>query len=460
MKPLTCFKAYDLRGRLGEELNEEVAERIGRAFGQHMASSRVAVGRDVRPSSSGLAAALIDGLRQSGTDVLDLGLAGTEEIYFAAFNQDIDGGLVVTGSHNPLTDNGIKFIGRGARPLAESDLSAIRALAENGRFNPASSQGRLGQADSKAEYIEHLLGYIEPQNLSPLKILANPGHGAAGPALNLLEQALVARDAPVEFIKIGCEPDGTFPLGLPNPLLPENRACTSMAVRHNGADLGLAWDGDFDRCFFFDEHGEFIEGYYVVGLLAEAFLEKHPGAAIVHDPRLTWNTIDIVTKAGGRPVVSKTGHAFVKAAMRGARAVYGGEMSAHHYFAAFGFCDSGMIPWLLVLELMSRMGGSLSGLVSERKIKFPCSGELNYRVADGVTLLAAVEARYGRSAVKAEYLDGLSLEMPEWRFNLRASNTEPLIRLNLESRGLPDLVAIRTAELEAMIRNFKFEGEN
>ena len=454
MKPLTCFKAYDLRGRLGEELNEDIAERVGRAFGQHMNPRRVAVGWDARPSSPSLAAAVKEGLRQAGTEVLDLGLAGTEEIYFAAFSQNLGGGLAVTGSHNPLTDNGIKFIGRGARPLSDGDFSAIRNLAESGCFNPVSTHGVLLQADFRAEYIEHLLSYISPQKLPPLKILLNPGHGTAGPVLTLLEEGLAAGGAAIEFIKIGYEPDGTFPLGLPNPLLPENRTHTAEAVRRNGADLGLAWDGDFDRCFFFDEQGTFIEGYYLVGLLAETFLEKHPGAAIIHDPRLIWNTIDLVNRAGGRPVVSKTGHAFMKAAMREAEAVYGGEMSAHHYFADFGFCDSGMIPWLLVLEFLGRKRGSLSGLVAERQAKFPCSGELNYRVADGTALLAAVESRYGRSAINAERLDGLSLEMPEWRFNLRLSNTEPLIRLNLESRGQPDLVAEKTAELEAMIMTF------
>jgi phosphomannomutase/phosphomannomutase/phosphoglucomutase len=452
MKTLTCFKAYDVRGRLGEELDEEIAGRVGRAFGQHLPARRVAVGRDARPSSPGLAGALIEGLRQAGTEVLDIGLAGAEEVYFAAFSQGLDGGLAVTGSHNPLTDNGIKFIGPGARPLNEDDLAAIRVLAEGGRFNTASARGGLRPADFKAEYVDHLLGYIEPHKMPALKILVNPGHGAAGPVLSLLERALVKQGAPVELVKVGYEPDGTFPLGLPNPLLPENRGFTAEAVRRSGAGLGLAWDGDFDRCFFFDEQGGFIEGYYLVGLLAGAFLEKHPGAAIIHDPRLTWNTIDIVERAGGRPVVSRTGHAFMKAAMRAAGAVYGGEMSAHHYFAEFGFCDSGMAPWLLVLELMGRKGQSLSALVAERQAEFPCSGELNFRVADGQALLAAAEARYGRSALKAEHLDGLSLEMPEWRFNLRASNTEPLIRLNLESRGRPDLVAEMTAELSEFIR--------
>jgi len=451
VKHLSCFKAYDLRGRVDDDLNEAVVEHVGRAFAQHLAARRVAVGRDARLSSPSLAAALIDGLRRAGTEVLDLGLAGTEEVYYAAFSQNLDGGLAVTGSHNPLTDNGIKFIGRKARPLEEEDFIAIRVLAESGAFTSDSTQGDLHLTNFRAEYIEHLLDYVQVENLPPLKILVNPGHGAAGPILSLLEQALAARGAPIEFIKVGWEPDGTFPLGLPNPMLSENRAYTAEAVRRSGADLGLAWDGDFDRCFFFDEKGRFIEGYYLVGLLAGFFLEKYPGASIIHDPRLIWNTIDIVERAGGRPMVSKTGHAFVKAAMRKAKAVYGGEMSAHHYFADFGYCDSGMIPWLLVLELMGRKGLPLSALVAERQDLFPCSGEMNFRVADGPALMAAVKARYDRRAVKVEHLDGLSLEMPEWRFNLRASNTEPLIRLNLESRGRPGLVAEKTAELEALI---------
>jgi phosphomannomutase len=313
----------------------------------------------------------------------------------------------------------------------------------------------LRPACFRDEYIGHLLGYIEPRKLPALRILVNPGHGTAGPVLDLLEQALAAGGAGLEFIKIGYNPDGAFPLGLPNPLLPENRAYTAEAARRSGAGLGLAWDGDFDRCFFFDENGAFIEGYYLVGLLAQVFLEKHPGAAIIHDPRLTWNTIDLVERAGGRPVVARTGHVFMKERMRAERAVYGGEMSAHHYFADFGFCDSGMLPWLLVLELMGRKIQPLSALVAERQARFPCSGELNFRVAEGgQALLALAEDRYGSSAVKIERVDGLSLEMPEWRFNLRASNTEPLIRLNLETRGRPELVAEKTAELNALIRPF------
>jgi phosphomannomutase/phosphomannomutase/phosphoglucomutase len=291
------------------------------------------------------------------------------------------------------------------------------------------------------------------------KALVNPGHGTAGPTLDLLEQALTARGARIEFIKASWQPDGSFPLGVPNPLLPENRRYTTEAVRNSGADLGLAWDGDFDRCFFFDEKGEFVDGYYLVGLLAEAFLEKHSGATIIHDPRLTWNTVEVVKQAGGRPVVSRAGHAFLKAAMRASSAVYGGEISAHHYFADFGFCDSGMIPWLLILELMSRKKKSLSSLAGEGKARFPCSDELNFRVSDISAVLTAIEDRYGRQALITERVDGLSLEMPEWRFNLRASKTEPLLRLNLESRGRPELVAEKTAELEAVITSFKVEAE-
>ena len=455
MKPLRCFKTYDVRGRVGDELNEEIAERIGRAFGQQLSARRVAVGRDPRPSSPGLAGAIIEGLRRTGTEVLDIGLAGTEEVYFAVFSQDLDGGLAVTGSHNPLVDNGIKFISQGARPLAEKDFLYLRTFAESCGCGLASARGGLRPADFKAKYIEHLLANVDHSKLPALRVLVNPGHGAAGPVLGLLEQALAAQGAQIEFIKIGWEPDGTFPLGLPNPLLPENRAYTAEAVRAHQADLGLAWDGDFDRCFFFDEKGEFIEGYYLVGLLADAFLEKNPGAAIIHDPRLTWNTIDIVERAGGRAIAARTGHAFMKEKMRSVGAVYGGEMSAHHYFASFAYCDSGMIPWLLLLELIGRKGKSLAALVAERQALFPCSGELNFKVADGPALLAAIEAFYGSQAVKVEQLDGLSVEMSEWRFNLRPSNTEPLIRLNLESRGRPELVLEKTAELKAMISPFQ-----
>ncbi len=447
---LTCFKAYDIRGRLGAELNEEIAGRIGRAFAAFLAPRRVVVGRDVRLSSEALCAALAEGLAAGGADVVDLGLCGTEEIYHATFAGGFDGGIVVTASHNPLDYNGMKLVRSGAQPISgDSGLDAIRALAEGGDFPPAPRRGTITPGSFRAEYIRHLLGYVDSAALRPLKIVVNAGNGCAGPVIDALAPRL-----PIEFIRVHHQPDGTFPHGIPNPLLPENRAATAEAVRAHGADLGLAWDGDFDRCFFFDECGEFIEGYYVVGLLAAAFLARHPGARIIHDPRLTWNTVEIVGAAGGTAVMSKTGHAFIKERMRAEDAVYGGEMSAHHYFRDFAYCDSGMIPWLLVLELLSRSGRPLSALVGERLAAFPCSGELNRRVADPAALLAAAQARYAPGALAVDRTDGLSMEFPAWRFNLRCSNTEPVVRLNVEARGDAALMQAKTAELLALADAF------
>ncbi|MDR0881158.1 MAG: phosphomannomutase CpsG [Candidatus Adiutrix sp.] len=449
---LSCFKAYDVRGRLGEELNEEIARRIGRAYGQYLAPRRVALGGDARLSSGPLKEALAEGLLAAGAEVLDLGLCGTEEVYFAVFSQGLDGGIEVTGSHNPLTDNGLKFVREESRPISnDTGLLEIKALAEGGVFSPAPAPGSRRRVSFRREYVEHLLSYIEVKNLPPLTIVCDCGHGAAGPALVDLQARLLELGAPLKFINLAAEPDGTFPQGLPNPLLPGKRARTAGAVRAHQADLGLAWDGDFDRCFFFDEQAHFIEGYYVVGLLAESFLKTQPGAAIIHDPRLYWNTIDIVHKNGGRPVAGKTGHAFIKERMRQEKAVYGGEMSAHHYFAPFAYCDSGMIPWLLVLELMGRRGRKLSELVAERQALFPCSGEINYRVADVPAVLAGIEAHFSLKAAKVDHLDGLSMEMADWRFNLRGSNTEPLLRLNLETRGDRAAVARLVAEMESLI---------
>lgn len=444
---LNCFKAYDIRGRVPDELNEEVATRIGRAYAQHLQPGTVVVGEDMRLSSPALADALSHGLNAGGADVLRIGLCGTEEVYFATTYLKAGGGVMVTASHNPADWNGMKLVREGSRPVSgDSGLKEIRLLAEAGRFNPPATPGRISAARPFSAYLDHLLGYIDVASLLPLKVVVNAGNGGAGHVIDGLERHL-----PFSFVKLQHEPDGAFPHGVPNPLLPENRRLTSEAVRAHGADLGIAWDGDFDRCFFFDERGEFIEGYYVVGLLAQAMLAQAPGSRIIHDPRLTWNTIDIVRRHGGIPVQSKTGHAFIKERMRAEDAAYGGEMSAHHYFRDFAYCDSGMIPWLLVAGILSATGKLLSALVGERIAAFPCSGEINRQVQDPPAVLQAVRGRYGVTATAIDETDGLSCEFPNWRFNLRLSNTEPLIRLNVESRGDPDLLGRRTAEVLAVI---------
>jgi phosphomannomutase len=446
---LDSFKAYDVRGRIPDEINESLAYDIGRAFAAFVKPRHVAVGYDIRLSSPALAAAVRRGLLECGSDVLDIGLCGTEGAYFATFAEKLDGGIMVTASHNPPDYNGMKFVREDARPIsADTGLKEMRALIEDGRLPPkASRAGSERQLEIRASYLEHLLGYLDTTRLEPLKVVVNAGNGGAG----LIVDAL-APHLPIEFIRVNHEPDGTFPHGVPNPMLEENRTTTAEAVRASGADLGLAWDGDYDRCFFFDESGQFIEGYYLVGLLAESFLEREPGARIVHDPRLTWNTLDIVRRAGGTPVLCKSGHAFIKQKMREADAIYGGEMSAHHYFRRFSYCDSGMIPWLLVLAVLSERRQPLSALVGARMRLFPASGEINRHLAsDARSILERVRAHYARAAQAIDHTDGLSMEFPEWRFNLRGSNTEPLVRLNVESRGSEPLMREKTAELLKLI---------
>jgi phosphomannomutase len=448
MEKLSCFKAYDVRGRVPEELNEDLAYRIGRAYTAFLSPARVAVGRDMRHSSLPLAGALSAGLNAGGAEVWDLGLCGTEQIYFAVSHLGLDGGIMVTASHNPPEYNGMKFVREQSRPISgDSGLKEIERLAAAREFSPSSGpQGGRRTANVFDAYINHLLGYIDPQVLTPLKVVVNAGNGCAGPVLDALEPQL-----PFRLVKICHEPDPDFPHGVPNPLLPENRRITAEAVRQHGAAVGLAWDGDFDRCFFFDAEGTFIEGYYLVGFIAQALLAQHPGAAIIHDPRLTWNTIEMVQEAGGRPVLCKTGHAFIKARMRVENALYGGEMSGHHYFRDFAYCDSGMIPWLLVLERLCRANQPLSALVRERMVRYPCSGEINRKLADPGAALRRVEARYQAEAIAFDRTDGLSLEFPAWRFNLRPSNTEPVLRLNVETRQDPALLKTMTDELLALM---------
>jgi len=447
LQSLDCFKAYDVRGRVPDQLNEDIARRIGRAFAEVIEPRKVVLGHDVRLTSEAIKGALAAGLREQGVDVHDIGLCGTEEIYFATSHAGMDGGIVVTASHNPKDYNGMKFVRARSQPVSgDSGLFAIRDLAARNEFTPAVAPGGYYPLDTSAAYIGHLLNYVDVAALPPLRIVVDAGNGGAGRVIDLLEPHL-----PFEFIKLHHEPDGNFPNGVPNPLLSENRALTSAAVIAHGADMGIAWDGDFDRCFFFDERGDFVEGYYLVGLLAVAFLRQDPGAAIVHDPRLTWNTVDLVQAAGGRAVQSKTGHAFIKERMRKENAVYGGEMSAHHYFRDFAYCDSGMIPWLLVAGLIGSRGLPLSALVAERVAAFPCSGEINRTIADPQAVLARVTQRYQPQALLVELVDGVSMEFADWRFNLRLSNTEPVVRLNVESRGDAALMGARTEELLALI---------
>lgn len=445
--PLPCFKAYDIRGRVPEELNPDLAFRLGLAFGERFAPARVALGRDVRHSSPSLLDALAHGLRASGAEVLDLGLCGTEEVYFAAAQPGIEGGIMVTASHNPMDYNGMKLVRGGAIPVSgDSGLRELEAATEASGASCPPGPARRTALDLRASYCRHLLGYVDATRLRPLTIVVNAGNGSAGLVIDALEPAL-----PFRFVKIQYEPNGSFPNGIPNPLLPENRTATSRAVIEHGADFGVAWDGDFDRCFLFDETGAFIEGYYIVGLLAQALLRREPGAKIIHDPRLTWNTIDMVSAAGGLPVQSKTGHAFIKERMRAENAVYGGEMSAHHYFRDFAYCDNGNIPWLLVAALLSQTGMHLSQLVGERQRRFPVSGEINRKVRDIAAVLGRVERHYAAQEPRIERIDGLSLEFPAWRFNLRGSNTEPVLRLNVESRGDEALMESKTRELLALI---------
>lgn len=447
MQEITCFKAYDVRGRVPDQLNEEIARRIGRAFAEVVKPRQVVVGHDIRLSSESIKAAVTQGLLEQGVDVYDIGLCGTEEIYFATSHAGMDGGIAVTASHNPKDYNGMKFVREESRPISgDTGLFDIKALAERDEFTPAQKPGQLHALDTSAAYVQHLLSYVDVASLKPLKIVVDAGNGGAGRVVDLLEPHL-----PFEFIKLHHEADGNFPNGVPNPLLPENRTAAIEAVKKHGADMGLGWDGDFDRCFFFDEGGNFIEGYYVVGLLAEAFLKKQGPARVVHDPRLTWNTIDIVTSNGGEAIESKTGHAFIKERMRLENAVYGGEMSAHHYFRDFAYCDSGMIPWLLVAGLVCDSGQPLSELVSARVAAFPCSGEINRTIEDPASVLARVEEAYSGQAESVERVDGLSMSMGNWRFNLRMSNTEPVVRLNVESRGDHALMESKTAELLALI---------
>jgi phosphomannomutase len=445
---LSCFKAYDVRGRVPDDLNEDLAVKIGQAFATFLNASRVVVGYDIRLSSRDLVSALTQGLMTAGAEVLDIGLCGTEEVYYATGILDADGGIMVTASHNPAEYNGMKFVRSKARPISsDTGLTEIRKMVLDGSFLKGRAKGTVRKKKIRDRYVEHLLSYVDIDILQPLKAVVNAGNGCAGPVIDLLEKKL-----PLTLIKLQHEPDGSFPHGVPNPLLPDNRENTAMAVMQEKADIGIAWDGDFDRCFLFDEKGAFVEGYYLVGLLAQELLrERTKPQKIIHDPRLVWNTRDIVSREGHVPVLAKTGHAFIKDKMRAEDALYGGEMSGHHYFRDFNYCDSGMIPWLLVWQLMSRTRMPLSEMLAEPMLRFPVSGEINRVVDDPDAVIEHIEKLYKDKHCEMDYTDGLSISCNNYRFNVRKSNTEPLLRLNVESRGDHALMQTKTEELLRLI---------
>tara|TARA_B110001469_G_scaffold125569_1_gene141236 strand:- start:271 stop:1653 length:1383 start_codon:yes stop_codon:yes gene_type:complete len=453
MQPLTCFKAYDVRGELGVDFDTDIAYRIGRSIAQHFRAKKIVIGRDARKTSPELAAAVAHGINDCGADVLDLGLCGSEEMYWAVTEIGACAGIEVTASHNPINYNGIKIVKSGSRPLdGIKDFEKIRILAESAAWNDGPIRGTIEDVgvEARAKYVNKCLGFVDVTALKPLRIVVNCGNGAAGPTFDAIAGALINKLAPLEFIRVHHEPDHTFPNGIPNPLLPENHATTGDVVVNENADFGVAFDGDFDRCFLFDAHGKFVPGEYVVGLLASIFLEKENGGKIVHDPRVIWNTQDIVAENGGIAIQSKTGHSFIKQTMRAHGAVYGGEMSAHHYFRDFAYCDSGMIPWLLIAELISKTGVNLRDLIADRFEKFPSSGEMNFKVADADKTITSVMTEY-QSIAELDTMDGVGLSFSGWRFNLRKSNTEPLVRLNVESRGNAGALAEKVELLKSKI---------
>ena len=452
MDELTCFKAYDIRGEVGVSLTPDITFRIGRAYAAWLHPRRVVVGGDIRLSSETLKAALAEGLTASGVDVIDIGLSGTEEVYFATRELRADGGIQVTASHNPAQYNGMKLVREEARPVSnDNGLLAIKALAEQNIFPPVVHRGVVIRYDNRPAWVHCLTRFLHRPPARPLRIVTNAGHGTAGPALDALAEGLAQAGVQADFIRLHHQPDGHFPAGVPNPMLPENRQATRQAVIAHQADFGIAWDGDFDRCFFFDEQGEFIESYYLVGLFAHHFLQRFPTSPVILDPRLTWNTLEIVTRGGGHPIISKTGHAFIKARMREEDAIYGGEMSGHHYFREFGYCDSGMIPLVLMLQIIGNSSQPLSRWIADARSRFPVSGEINLTVGDPAAIQKAVIAHYQSAAPECDDCDGISLAFADWRFNLRASNTEPLLRLNVATRGATALLAQKTDEVLTLI---------
>ena len=440
---ISSFKAYDIRGQLPHEINSEIAYRVGNAAAEYLSAKKMILGRDIRASSKELSESMASGLMDAGVDVIDIGECGTENVYYATGELKSCGGIMVTASHNPSDYNGFKIVSENAKPISsETGLLDIRKLAESDKRLISESRGNLEQRDLNQSYVKKVMSFIDPDSLSKLKVVMNPGNGGAG-----VYAEYISKNMPIEIIKLNFDPDSSFPNGIPNPMIEENRSSTSQAVIDNKADVGVAWDGDFDRCFFFDEKGNFIEGYYLVGLLAKIFLNKNRNEKVIYDPRLTWNTIDVVERYGGDAIQCQSGHSFIKKSMRDNDAVYGGEMSAHHYFRDFYYCDSGMIPWLLILEMISKEKMPLSQMIQKYRDRYPVSGEINLKVNNAKKIIDFIKGYYLDDALGVDETDGVGMEFKKWRFNLRASNTEPLIRLNVESYNNESLMNEKTREL-------------
>ncbi|RKF13254.1 phosphomannomutase [Alginatibacterium sediminis] len=448
-----AFKSYDIRGTLPTQINEVFAYRLGRACALFLSASRMAVGYDARLSSPSLAQALMEGLVDGGVKVLDLGLVGTEEIYFASAFLKLDAAIMVTASHNPAHYNGMKLVGKKSKPISgDNGLESIRKLVALADFPKPSGidySQSITTFNISDPYTTCILGFIEVKHCKPLKIVVNAGNGVAGHMLDALAKYL-----PFTFIRIHFEPDGHFPNGIPNPLLPDRRQSTKDAVIEHQADLGIAWDGDADRCFLFDEQGRFVDAYYVVGLLAEVFLQLEPGACIIHESRCSWLAQDLAQRYKGKALSSPAGHALIKQKMRQFDAIYGGELSAHHYFRDFNYCDSGMIPWLLVAQLINTRDLSMSKLVESYQQQLVISGEINMQLNNAELATLAVYEFYAGQFESDDNSDGLSLEFKDWRFNLRQSASEPLLRLNIESRLSQAFVSEKTLEIQRILKPF------
>ena len=452
---LTCFKSYDIRGDLTKNFDSEICYRIARSFAMFLKAQKVVVGRDARESSPKLLDSICRGLMDEGVKVLDIGLSGTEEMYWATTKYDASGGIEVTASHNPINFNGLKLVKSGSNPISKDDLLEIKRLAEVASFEKLNTRGERVDIsnDARKNYVTKVLSFVDVSTFRDFKILVNSGNGAAGPTFDCIANEIKKNNPRICFNRMHHEVNSSFPNGIPNPILPETHLRNQRKILETGSDLGIAFDGDFDRCFFFDEKGNFVPGEYVVGLLAQISLMKEPGATIIHDPRAIWNIQNIVSSKGGKSILSLTGHAFVKRAMRDNEAVYGGEMSAHHYFKEFSYCDSGMIPWLLILEMMSRTDKSLSNLIADQKSRFPSSGEINFGIKNVDDSLKKVIDFYQQLYSQRDDFDGLSLTFDSWRFNLRKSNTEAVVRLNVESQGDPDLVAQKVQEIKSLLNS-------